>query len=261
MDIASPILGYKGAKDANDQSQNMAREQMAFNSAEAQKNRDFQTAQRENQYQTVVQDLKKAGLNPMLAYNNGSAGTTSGATATSGGLPQVANKAAAALAATAQRAQISATEASTEKTRAETEVARATAEQVKADTALKSNSAENVKQQTVNLQETIGQIRANVNLAKEQAVTEQQRRYLMSYEAQLKQLQAEVENERIPLVKAQTKLTGITSELSSLEIEAGKNKEASDKTWWGKNVRPYLNDASRAGGALNSATRIYQLTR
>ena len=62
----------------------------AANSAQAQANRDFQAAQskqqmdfqermRATQYQTTVADLKASGLNPMLAYSQGGAGTPQGA--------------------------------------------------------------------------------------------------------------------------------------------------------------------------------------
>lgn len=51
-----------------------------FNAAEAQKNRDFQTKMSNTAYQRAVEDLKKAGLNPILAAGS-SASTPSGSTA------------------------------------------------------------------------------------------------------------------------------------------------------------------------------------
>lgn len=56
-----------------------------FNSAEAQRDRDFQEYQRSTQYQVAMEDMKKAGLNPILAYQQGGAGTTGGSSASSSG--------------------------------------------------------------------------------------------------------------------------------------------------------------------------------
>lgn len=63
-------------KDSGRSGQNQAND---FNAQQAQLNRDFQERMRATQYQTTVKDLQAAGLNPMLAYSNGGAGTPSGA--------------------------------------------------------------------------------------------------------------------------------------------------------------------------------------
>jgi hypothetical protein len=62
-----------GGKSQNDANARMAQQQM-----------DFQERMRATQYQTTVADLKAAGLNPMLAYTQGGAGTPVGATAQMG---------------------------------------------------------------------------------------------------------------------------------------------------------------------------------
>jgi hypothetical protein len=56
-----------------------SRQSMDFSAEQAKIQRDFQERTRANQYQTAVADIKAAGLNPMLAYAQGGAGTLSGA--------------------------------------------------------------------------------------------------------------------------------------------------------------------------------------
>lgn len=66
---------------ANYASLTSARETNAFNAAEAEKNRQFQLEMSNSSYQRAVSDLLKAGLNPVLAYMNGGASTSSGSQA------------------------------------------------------------------------------------------------------------------------------------------------------------------------------------
>lgn len=69
--LISGGLSYAGQNSANAASLASTREQM-----------EFQKEMRATQYQTAVEDLKKAGLNPMLAYQQGGSGNLSGASYT-----------------------------------------------------------------------------------------------------------------------------------------------------------------------------------
>lgn len=65
------VGSYLGTQSANKANREMAQNQM-----------DFQKNMSDTSYQRGVADLKKAGLNPMLAYTQGGASTPMGATAT-----------------------------------------------------------------------------------------------------------------------------------------------------------------------------------
>lgn len=58
---------------------------MNYNSAEALANREWQEHMSSTAYQRAVEDMKKAGLNPILAFSNGGASTPSGSAGTISG--------------------------------------------------------------------------------------------------------------------------------------------------------------------------------
>jgi len=109
MALAPAAIGAAGSLAggmmSNNANQALFNQGNAFNAAQSAQQMEFQKEMRATQYQTAVEDLKKSGLNPMLAYTQGGAGTPSGAAASAAGSHRSENVAAQAANSAAQGAQ------------------------------------------------------------------------------------------------------------------------------------------------------------
>lgn len=130
--IGAGILAYKGAREQNAANAQQAANQMAF------QERMSTTA-----HQREVEDLKKAGLNPMLSAKLGGASSPGGAQA------RMENTNAAGTAAAMNSAQMANLQANTKKTNAEANVIEKTG-QPTAEANLTKIMQENVSQDIKN---------------------------------------------------------------------------------------------------------------
>lgn len=182
------VLDFANTAYNNWEANNRQEDAQDFNSQEAAANRMWQERMSNTQYQRRVKDLIRADLNPMLAYINGPGQLAGGATASSSAASPGGGSSPSAGMQHFSAAQVNS--AVVRKTDAETDVLRATEAEIIARTPtheatvgklqqdvresqeriqkimqdVKQGVAQegNIYQQTANLQEVIGQIRATI---------------------------------------------------------------------------------------------------
>ena len=180
---------------------------------------------RATQYQTAVKDMQAAGLNPMLAYHLGGAGTPSGATASSGiASPGEAPRYTTAM---ATASQVAVNDAIEERTRAEADRERAEANEIRERT---PTHAANIEQTRQNIKESQQRIETLIQQVKTGAATaanlEQQTSNL---KALLPQIQATIDN-----LKAMTTRAGAETTLAHAQTGRAVAETGLARTQTGK---------------------------
>lgn len=220
--MAASLLGGVMGKQNTDATNSANAQQVAatneFNANQAQLSRDFTERMSNTAYQRATSDMRAAGLNPALAYQQGAASTPSGATASGSPARMERNNLSEAVTSGLNSALSAAqAHANIQNTQMQTERARI-------ETALESNSFQ---------YDTALKI-ANAELAKQQWRFNEQ-----SFADRVEQIRR-----TLTLTTNNARESGARAGLLDLERPKAANEAAAQSTWWKKHVAPYLNDAT-----------------
>ena len=224
-DLLGGALGFMGAQQTNQSNWDISQSNNAWSAS--------QFAQR---YQTTVADLQKAGLNPMLAYGQGGGSPPTAApvqpmqnkigSALSGYNERRSNDSMVALQgnqAKAAEAQANASDTQSQLNSANTNLSNVNALKVIQDTA---KSAQDIKTSAA----SEASLRESINLINEQTQTQKtQQRLNSASEAK---------------ARADASTITVYGERGKQDIQIQKPEVEKSKSWWGRNVSPYLRDAA-----------------
>lgn len=253
--VIGGLFGREGARDQNSANaaaaerqmefqQQQAAEAMNFSSAQAVASRDWAKSMSDTSYVRATQDLRNAGLNPMLSLMHG------GASSPSSGAPQgvVGGPGARAehqninAGAVASALGIAQGLASLDKTAAETRLIDAQKPETEARTDESRARSEKIIKE---LHEVMPQ---QISLMKAEELVKQQEWEKLQEE--INRLQAEVKK-----ITNESNRAAAEHMLSELKIVAAKNEERKARGTFGTEVSPYVDDATKLLHGAGSVLR------
>lgn len=246
--VAGSLFSKEGQDDAN-----------VANAVQAQANRDFQERMSSTAYTRATEDMKRAGLNPMLAYSQGGASTPTGGV----GNPIVNSKAPMA-AAGQSMVQAAATTANIV---ADTDVKHATVDNLEAQTAATHAARAETEERTPTHQFTRDNLAAQTKsegsrerLLFNQALTEIER-WDLTYEQKLLAREhvrnAIFEGKRIV---ADTNNKTLDALFKELDVQRAHLEQQHYMKYPGYHIDagPFVGDASKLIGSAAAAAGAYR---
>lgn len=217
-----------------------------FNAAEAEKNRLFQREMSSSAFQRATRDMKYAGLNPMLAYSQGGASVPSGSSA-SGVAARFENAKAAGL---ERDLLIQRLTNETKVADSQAELNRANAVKAAAETEIVPVTGKQIEAHTRVFDETLREINARVENIRQDTHTSLARSNLLEAQRQVQLIEKAVKWGQIEIQEADKILKALEAQIMRYTIPRLANEADAQKSWWMRNVSPYLPDVLKSTGAL-----------